>query len=742
MTQTCIFCPSTDGAFKQTSSSKWAHLLCAMWIPEVSLGNHTFMEPVMEVEKVPRTRWKLNCYICHQKMGACIQCGNKNCYQAFHVTCARRARLYLKMKTPTGQLAVLDGSMVLKAFCDKHCPPDYTMEHNVADATRAAKKFFKRNMKGRIWADNHAVASVLAAQHREAVNDNAIADNQSLDTSSAGDKKKGQQHKNVWRLPSGAPVIPQAVFDTVEASLQKFPFRKRKDYLSEACRYWTLKREARRGAALLKRLQLQMDSFTSMELTRRNFAAMGPDGKGRLARRIDFAKMLIDDLERLKTLSEETVQREQWKLESAEIEQSFVDEVYFPVSKILSSAVDKAISLDKDLFNDGLLRMQRNVEQRKYAKALAFATELGEMIHQVIVSPPGHSESQEETESPKHSFKDIRERRRLGKRILKAVQPQLEDALRIESGITNKPFADLQKDLDVKIEASLDTSEAAVPLQNGQHAEGEADEDEDAMDTDVAVPANKETDTSAIGINGEVSKDIDMPDAPLTNGVQDSTTPPNSNGYGPSPARKTRATHNHPPSPPQSNGSLGKDADPLSDGGILWYFQSLQPRGTSIVDPESSERKANVDGEKGLRGQSEDLTDLDDEELKKLGREVGSDLKTEPTATEGSDIEEDELMSADPEMAEQDEGHNEGQDEEQDDEQDDEEMDEDTAPFEYEETSGNDELGDTTPMRDAKDKNPRRVEATKLSAASQPRGKGGRFAPAAATKRRSSTRRR
>jgi NuA3 HAT complex component NTO1 len=38
---------------------KWAHLLCAMWIPEVSLGNTTFQEPVQDVEKVPKTRWKL-----------------------------------------------------------------------------------------------------------------------------------------------------------------------------------------------------------------------------------------------------------------------------------------------------------------------------------------------------------------------------------------------------------------------------------------------------------------------------------------------------------------------------------------------------------------------------------------------------------------------------------------------------------------------------------------------------------
>jgi NuA3 HAT complex component NTO1 len=55
----CIFCPNIEGAFKQTSTLRWAHLLCAIWIPEVSIGNQTFMEPVMDVEKVPRPRWKL-----------------------------------------------------------------------------------------------------------------------------------------------------------------------------------------------------------------------------------------------------------------------------------------------------------------------------------------------------------------------------------------------------------------------------------------------------------------------------------------------------------------------------------------------------------------------------------------------------------------------------------------------------------------------------------------------------------
>ena len=301
----------------------------------------------MDVEKVPKTRWKLSCYICRQRMGACIQCSNKNCYQAFHVTCARRARLYLKTKTSHGALAVLDGSMVLRAFCDRHCPLEYSNENNVHQATRSAKKFYKRNMKGRIWADNLAIANVIAAQQRNLLTENSgglHADNAKSPTAAGEKRRLEQPPKNMWKLPSGAPIIPQSVFDVVEASIQRFPFRKRKDFLSEACRYWTLKREARRGAGLLKRLQLQMETFSSMELTRRDFSTMGTNGKVRLARRIEFAEGILKDLEQLKDLSEKIVQREQMKVEAAEMENEFVDECYFPVAKHLPAAIEKAIS--------------------------------------------------------------------------------------------------------------------------------------------------------------------------------------------------------------------------------------------------------------------------------------------------------------------------------------------------------------------------------------------------------------
>ncbi|KAM0562170.1 hypothetical protein ACHAPJ_002615 [Fusarium lateritium] len=658
---TCIFCPNTDGAFKQTNSSKWAHLLCAMWIPEVSLGNHTFMEPVMDVEKVPKSRWKLTCYICRQRMGACIQCGNKNCYQAFHVTCARRSRLFLKMKTSQGALAVLDGGMVLKAFCDKHCPPDYAQEHSVHQATKAAKKFYKRTTRNRIWADNTAVANAIAAQHRNALAEQSSDESQlpGSKNSTAGDKKKGQNPKNLWKLPSGAPIIPQAVFEVVEASIQRFPFRKRKDYLGEACRYWTLKREQRRGAALLKRLQLQMESFSSMELTRRDFAAMGPSGKTRLARRIEFAENLIKDLEQLKGLAGDLVEREQIKVDAGELEQDFVDECYFPVAKLLNPAIDRAISLDKDLFMDGLNTLQNRINTRFYVTVMSFATDLCQVISAGIATTPGPGPSTDGTQtenidaSPiKNTFSDIRERRKLGKRILKAVQPFLETALRVESEISQKSFEGLQKELENAIDKSV---EARRPLTAQSSQEKPTDLSDEANDTimvdaelQITVKADStETgdamDTTSDGGNIDVSTNIDVDTSDLNgagaeekqeslpNTVKSSDTPPDTDGY----VSKPRPAQSGPPTPPQSNGSLGQEpVDPLTDGGVLWYLKGHDPQGTSVLGDHWAGRDA-------VRMLSEDLTDLDDEELKGLGMDVDHAVAT--TAIEAD--EKDEVES-------------------------------------------------------------------------------------------------
>ena len=315
----------------------------------------------MDVEKVPKQRWKLvghhtfsrlmladtitsqTCYICRQKMGACVQCGNKNCFIAFHVTCARRARLFLKMKSAHGGPANLD-SGALKAYCDKHVPPEWRRENDVDAAIIDAQDFYHHTMRGRLWADSQQ--SALAPQLHattERGDDTTHQTGPRISLSLGGNKRKrAQPPKTVWKLPSGAPVIPQVVYNSVESSLQRFTIRRRKEYAAEACKYWTLKREARRGAALLKRLQLQMETFSSMEITRRNFAGMGAAGRLKLQRRIEFALKLRQDVERLRLLCDEVKKREREKLKEVEILKDVVDTVYFPIAPLLWPIMEKA----------------------------------------------------------------------------------------------------------------------------------------------------------------------------------------------------------------------------------------------------------------------------------------------------------------------------------------------------------------------------------------------------------------
>jgi len=336
-TPTCIFCPNVDGAFKQTNTLRWSHLLCAIWIPEVTVANMTFMEPITDVDKVPKSRWKLNCYICNQKMGACIQCGNKNCYLAFHVTCARRAKLFLKMKSQ--HQAGID-TTALKAFCDKHVPPDWRRTHETDTAIVEAKRWYRHTMKDRKWADSHSVALELGAPPPP--DGGPGGDGVAEDTIAVTKRRRNQPQKLSWRLPSGAPVVPSVVFNTVDASLVRFTIRKRKEFVEKSCKYWTLKREARRGAALLKRLQLQLESFSSMEITRRNFAGMGSAGRPRLHRRIDFAEMLQKDMGHLTELCRQVQEREEIRLKEVELLRELVDTVYFPISPLLLPILQRA----------------------------------------------------------------------------------------------------------------------------------------------------------------------------------------------------------------------------------------------------------------------------------------------------------------------------------------------------------------------------------------------------------------
>ncbi|CAH2089660.1 unnamed protein product [Euphydryas editha] len=52
----CELCPSKSGALKRTDTGGWAHVVCALYIPEVRFGNVTSMEPIV-LRLIPPERY-------------------------------------------------------------------------------------------------------------------------------------------------------------------------------------------------------------------------------------------------------------------------------------------------------------------------------------------------------------------------------------------------------------------------------------------------------------------------------------------------------------------------------------------------------------------------------------------------------------------------------------------------------------------------------------------------------------
>ncbi|XP_076440210.1 lysine-specific demethylase 4A-like isoform X2 [Babylonia areolata] len=92
----CCLCLLRGGAMKPTTDGNWAHIVCALAIPEVSFVDVPSRNPV-NVAKLTSGRQKLRCSLCgpvtgaHSQPSTCIQCSHGRCTQAFHVTCAYAA---------------------------------------------------------------------------------------------------------------------------------------------------------------------------------------------------------------------------------------------------------------------------------------------------------------------------------------------------------------------------------------------------------------------------------------------------------------------------------------------------------------------------------------------------------------------------------------------------------------------------------------------------------------------------
>jgi len=291
----CALCPTKSGAFKQTDTNAWAHVVCALWIPEVCFANTVFLEPIDSISNIPAARWKLVCYICKKKTGACIQCFKTNCYTAFHVTCAQQGGLYMKIEA-AGRLENGQPTIKKSAYCDAHTPKNIQNEFGTPTHSDCEA------------SDNDSDTASINSKSSAVVKSKAAA----YQTPSAKLKEvqKKLLEKQSFKLPAvHIPFVPAHRLSKIVANVA---IAKKSQFIQQLQSYWMLKRQSRNGVPLLRRLQANTGSGINRNQQKEHTLEEWSQSK-ELKEQLRYWQQLRHDLERARLLIELIRKREKIK---------------------------------------------------------------------------------------------------------------------------------------------------------------------------------------------------------------------------------------------------------------------------------------------------------------------------------------------------------------------------------------------------------------------------------------------
>lgn len=338
------------------------------------------------------------------------------------------------------------------------------------------------------------------------------------------------------------------------------------------------------------------------------------------------------------------------------------------------SHANDGISLDgKGSFREGFNKLREKLEERFYTSVSTFSADFGAVFSAAIELPAAADTAEVKTQTDGVvSAKDVtavyKEKRKLAKRIVKAVQGSLEDVMRRESELCRKPFEKELRDLDRLLETSISSRRDSLTNSLGEDASDEeahghlsltngvmhhlVHKNTDSVSTEHALTnghtsidqggestiepahifevtgsASRHDDLEVASKSAALAKDgehVSVPSGDLHQQPtpEDSVTTLGSNGitiyeHQPDEAAVTSligtsrkvAKQSEPPTPPLS--SRGELQAPLSQGGIPWYMDPFDPMGTTIHEERWTGREV-------VRGMSEELSDMDEEELSGL----------------------------------------------------------------------------------------------------------------------------
>jgi hypothetical protein len=117
----CAICLKKGGCFARTAQHEWAHVVCALHVPETCLSDETpgeDREIVMGVDQIIPRRRSLRCGVCRDPPGgACVQCNHRSCAWAVHPSCVASAPGVLSTVAPKGPGLA---HMVYVVYCPVH----------------------------------------------------------------------------------------------------------------------------------------------------------------------------------------------------------------------------------------------------------------------------------------------------------------------------------------------------------------------------------------------------------------------------------------------------------------------------------------------------------------------------------------------------------------------------------------------------------------------------------------------
>ncbi|KAM7397324.1 hypothetical protein PAMP_020307 [Pampus punctatissimus] len=312
----CVFCPNRGGALKKTDDDRWGHVACALWVPEVGFSDTVFIEPIDGVRNIPPARWKLTCYLCKEKgVGACIQCDKINCYTAFHVSCAQKAGLYMKME-PIKEVTESGTTFTVKktAFCCSHTPEGCDRRPlNIYEEPHLKNGACPKR------ADKRGKARAKGWQKKKS-------------------KRVEPEPEPEPETPTNSgPSITASSFDTI---LNQVAVQRKRLFVERVLSYWVLKRQSRNNVPLIRRLQANPQPPKSKQTERM-------ETNQALKEQLKEWHRLRHDLERARLLLELIRKREKLKRDEMKLQQSVLEVQLTPFNILLRAVLSQLQEKDQ-----------------------------------------------------------------------------------------------------------------------------------------------------------------------------------------------------------------------------------------------------------------------------------------------------------------------------------------------------------------------------------------------------------